>query len=308
MNKKSTSIRRAVRGMAAAVLLGGAASPVALAQVESHLPEAVDYSEASDPPPPVSAPCFGDQRTPLARDSRVGVGRISTNNAFCTAFILSNGAFVTAGHCVDSNSDGLVDTSFLNGVVQFNVPDSTSDGCSQTDASTRSYGINNVIDFQLVEIFGFSIPAKDWAVFSVNPDGLGVEAATVEGFFRPDDGGPIPFSTLRVTGCGNDTHPDNGGACNGNSNAFTLQTGTGILEFNLFNEIGHRVDTEGGTSGGPIIQESTGRVIGIHNTSLCELEAFNTGVSFTKNNLADAIKLVSRSQRHPSRSRSRQRR
>lgn len=126
-------------------------------------------------------------------------------------------------------------------------------------------------------------------MFTVGPDAFGNEAAAVEGFLRPDDGGPIVLSTMRVSGYGDDTHPANGGNCGGNSDAFTLQTDTGILQFFVLNEIGHRADTEGGASGGPIIQDSTGRVIGIHNTSLCEVAAFNSGVAFTKNNLADAI-------------------
>jgi hypothetical protein len=278
---------RATLAMAAGLLVCG--SHVTLAESKTVEPEQAYEDNDNDPPPPVSAPCSGDERFQLPRDSRIGIGRIRAGLASCTGFILSNGAFLTAGHCVDSDADGMVDSAFTGGTIEFNVPDSTFDGCIQTDGNTRSYSIDRVIGFQHNTILGGSLPPDDWAVFTVLNDGLGNNPAVVEGFLRPDDDIPGIFSTLRVTGYGNDTHPNNGGNCNGNSDASTLQTDTDILQFKIFNEIGHRVDTEGGDSGAPIIDDNTGRVVGIHNTSLCNVEFTNSGVAFTKNNLADAV-------------------
>lgn len=247
------------------------------------------YDTDTESDDPVEQPCLGDQRTQLARNSRIGIGRVQKPNSVCTGFILSNGAFVTAGHCVDNDADGVVDSTFLSGTVDFNVPDSSLDGCIALDSSVRSYPIDSVVAFEHETGLGGSKSGKDWAVFRVNLNGLGKDAALEEGFLRPDNDGAGIGTTIRVTGYGDDTHPNNGGQCGGNSRAYTLQTNTGPVEFVLAKKILHKADTEGGNSGSPIIKESTGRAVGIHNAGLCNLELFNSGVSFKKDLIQDAI-------------------
>jgi|GEM_PF-1745290 len=254
----------------------GAGSPVASDSVDSSF-----YGPL---------PCLVDERVKLARDSRVGVGRVIGGGYYCNAFILSNGAFVTDGGCVDPGADGTVGLGFLDSVVQFNVPDSTDEGCVQTDSDTRIYPITGVVDFQHARVGSISVPAKNWAVFTVGPDANGNEAAANEGFLRPDNGGPLPFLNLRVAGYGRDNlDPVGGGLCIGNSDSFTLQTALGSLEYFDAPEIGHSAFTVPTSVGSPIIQDVTGRAIGIHNQTTCEVGSINSGVAFTKRKLADAI-------------------
>jgi V8-like Glu-specific endopeptidase len=258
-------------------------------------------------PQPVTAAICGanDNRVQLARDSRLGIGRITASYAAgagncpddfvngctstCTGFILSNGVVLTAGHCVDTDNDEVIDSEFLAGQIEFNVPDSTFSGCQQIDSATRIYPILSVVDFQFIRVLGADIATKDWAVFSVGTDASGNPVGAVEGFLRPEVALPLPGTNITVTGYGGDTHPNNGNPCQANSSSETLQTESGLLVFAALNEIAYKVDTEGGDSGGPIIRTSNGRALGIHNTSLCEVEVFNSGVAFTKDNLADAV-------------------
>lgn len=227
------------------------------------------------------SPCAGDDRIKLPRDSRLGIGRIYANS-ICTAFILSNGAVVTAAYCVDIEGDGIPDSRFLNATLDFNLSDSTWDGCFRVDEFTRSYPIEAVLDSQYA-------PAGDWAVFTVGPDDQGNEAALVEGFLRPDNDGPIPHSLVRVTGYGRDIVPPTATLCGGNSDSFTLQTDAAFYENFESNQIGYRIDTAAGNYGSPIIQEGTDRVIGVHNADTC-VDVFTPhGIAFTKRTLADAV-------------------
>jgi hypothetical protein len=103
---------------------------------------------------------FGDPR----------VGRIGG----CTGWLVSNGAVLTAGHC-------LVGPGTL---MEFNVPPSLPNGVSVQGSPNDQYPVGNTI---LSENGGVG---ADWMVLGLNPNGNGVRAHIVQGFFFHDLAGP----------------------------------------------------------------------------------------------------------------------
>ncbi len=230
----------------------------------------------------------GDDRV-LSSDSRVG--RLYIGG--CTAWLVSNGAVLSAGHCVDfdpdetNNScgpllpDGVLD---LNGVVEFNIPASQLNGNTNAANPNDQYPINLASVTWNFDGCGQGL-GKDFAVFSVNPNSTtGLTAHDAQGFLRMTAEKPAVDATVRVTGCGSDSGTRN----------FALQTDTGTYEgeqssvANFWHT--HRVDTTGGSSGSPILWEANGVAIGIHTNAGCtNTGGANSGTSFEHNPLESAL-------------------
>jgi V8-like Glu-specific endopeptidase len=228
-------------------------------------------------------------------DSRVG--RI----AGCTGWLVSNGAVLTAGHCL-SIGPGTV--------MEFNVPPSLPNGVTVMAAPNDQYPVNPAT--MRSENGG---QGADWMVLGLNPNANGRRAQAVQGFFFMTSLGPAIDTTLRVTGYGLDNTPTGpggsfclGGPNQGNpctsdancppgnagqcsspagcdpdgsgsdfSNQFncsaasrTQQTTTGRLDDLDEDIIEFDVDIMPGNSGGPIIWEnSDGYTIGIATHDGC---------------------------------------
>ena len=168
----------------------------------------VDAEEApAEGPGGVASLCGADDRTP---SSNARVGRIWFNapnppnpnpargGGGCTAWLVANGAVLTAGHCVDQDPDsinnascgsgippacctsalpdGVIDAGFLNAVVEFNVPASLSNGVPVAASTNDQYPVDgaffawqypgcdqnsNFVDIQTNGV------GTDWAVFSL---------------------------------------------------------------------------------------------------------------------------------------------
>lgn len=187
--------------------------------------------------------CDGD-------DDRVGTADAAvarTVPTACTAWIASNGSFLTAGHCV-SGRFGTPD------VVQFNVPDSDADGTINNPPASDQYPITQINDY-LDNGYGV-----DWGVITVGANSetglLPVEAQNA--YYRMSrDISPTEF---RVTGYGIDDGSDHR----------TLQTDTGSNDGevnSLYWE--HRVDTDQANSGSPIIDPQSSLTAGIHTHGGC---------------------------------------
>jgi len=215
----------------------------------------------------------------------------NASNPFCTAWLVSNGALLTAGHCVDFDPDGpgpglpdgTADATFLNGVVEFSVPASQANGTTVFANPNNQYPINNVVwrfDGQ-----GQGL-GKDWAVFAPNPNSnTGLLPHQAQGaFFRMTREAPATNNIVRVTGYGLDNTPT--GTTGGeNAQTRTLQTHSGTYagENNNGTDFSHtyQVDTTGANSGSPIIWESNGFSIGIHTNAGCtSTGGSNSGTSF----------------------------
>ena len=248
-----------------------------------------------DPNGPESI-CGNTDNRALSSDNRVGRlsfvssvdddGNPTISNA-CTAWIISNGLVLTAGHCVDWDPDGfgpmLPDGNLDiddNDLVEFNPPSSTSAGNLQPAPPERRYNI----DLDSVQ-WAFSGEGEgygnDWAVMRLLPNAVtGELASNVQGGFRVTDAFPDINTTVRITGHGSDTTPDN-------SRNRVQQTHSGPLTWNAdaFNTyLTYQVDTTGGNSGSPVIWEANQYTLGIHTNAGCgATSGSNAGTAF--NNL-----------------------
>jgi V8-like Glu-specific endopeptidase len=260
--------------------------------------------------------CDGDDDRTASTDP--SVGRLATANVtpcpvntancnpICTAWIGSNGALMTAGHCVDWDPDGfgaglpdgVLDLD-ADDIVEFNVPSSLADGTPQFANADDQYTV-----VPGTFLFNFDGEGqglgKDWAVFGVNPNpntGLLPQHAQGPGAFyrltREYDTADSSDGALRVTGCGVDDVPTGSGGGR-NADNQTLQTDTGSYEgesssgADFWHE--HRADTTGASSGSPMIWGANGFAIGIHTNAGCtSTGGANAGTSFEHNPLENAL-------------------
>jgi trimeric autotransporter adhesin len=248
--------------------------------------------------PVQKALCGSDDRV-ASNDVRIGrINRANvpgnTSSAFCTVWLVSNGALLTAGHCVDADPDGngpmlpdgTIDNRFATGVVEFNVPASQNDGTTVFANPNNQYPIDATRVTWRFDGNGQGL-GKDWAVFATgrNPN-TGLLPHEAQGdFFRLTNDAPAAGATIQLTGYGTD---------NGAQNR-TLQTSNGPYQMESQNgaDIWHsyRVDSQVGNSGGPIIWEDTGLAIGIHTNSGCNnnSNSGNSGTSLEVDALENAL-------------------
>lgn len=264
----------------------------------------------------------GSPRDLCGADSRVAsndprVGRIFGGG--CTAWMAANGAFLTAGHCVDGDPDqggpglpdGMVDNGFLTTVVEFNVPPSLADGTPQPALAQDQYPVTGVyVAYQFAGSNGsFNSVGVDWAVFHVGPNANGVTPQMAQNsFFRVSGAASSTVGqTLRVTGYGLDWTPNGSGGgsapccdINGdfvcdfvcNSQNVTEQTSTGICTEFVDDDtrawLRYQVDTSPATSGSPVIREFNGQALGINTNSGCG-NGGNWGTTFDQDTLHDFL-------------------
>ena len=231
--------------------------------------------------------CGADSRV-ASTDNRVG--RISG----CTAWLVSNGAVLTAGHCGP-----------VSGVFMVNVPASSAGGVTVASAPEDQYPIDTTRRTSVDNGKG-----DDYTVFGLLPNTTtGTRAHQRFGFFRMTSQAPAAGTTIRITGCGVDNTPngpvvnccatDSGGNCthpNCNAQSRTLQTATGgyvgetiTSATDIFHS--YQTDTEPANSGSPVIWNANGFTIGIHTHGGCTSGGGgdNDGTSFENSNLETLV-------------------
>jgi hypothetical protein len=234
--------------------------------------------------------CGADSRV-ASTDNRVG--RING----CTAWLISNGAVLTAGHCSPSGTIG--------GVFEVNVPASSSSGGAVASNPNDQYPIDNS---RLTFVNGGG--GNDWTVFGLLPNSTtGQRAHLQHGFFRISREIPSVGTTIRITGFGVDNSPsgtssaccatDSSGNCTHtrcNSQNRTLQTATGPFQGEIVTSASvvqhtYSTDSEPANSGSPVIWNGNGFAIGIHTNGGCNSDGSgaNSGTSFENNGLETAI-------------------
>ena len=229
--------------------------------------------------------CDNTDNRAVSNDPRVG--RLFFGG--CTAWLASNGAVLTAGHCTDFDPDDngplLPDgVSDLAGVVEFNIPLSNANGTTNPADVEDQYPITNDYLQWRFDGEGQGL-GKDWSVFSIGPNAnTGQRAHVVQGFLRTTRERLAGGNATRITGCGGD---------DGNRN-FVQQTSNGpyVEEESSGANIWHRyrVDTTGGTSGSPILLNNLGVAMGIHTNGGCtDTGGANSGTSFEVNALENAL-------------------
>ncbi len=186
------------------------------------------------------------------------VGRIDPIG--CTGWNVSNGKYLTAGHCLAGGSS--------NGTLSYNPPASLPDGTVQFPGPDDQYSINQgSFDFTNGGV------GNDWGVFAVfNNTQTGLQPIQAQGSFNVrQDFGP---ATIRITGFGVDS---------GTTNQ-TNQTNAGPNTGSSGTTMRYATDTTGGNSGSPVIDEATGEAVGIHTHGGCA-SGNNSGTSFFNNAL-----------------------
>ncbi len=199
-----------------------------------------------------------DNRVASSADNRgrlLGIG--------CTANLMQDGCFTTAGHCMSTASQ--VD------VVEVNVPESTSNGSLRHPPPADQYVPTNNREFR------DGGTGNDWGVFTVfansetgltplQAQGPGLDLATSL---------PAKGSTVEITGYGVDA---------GSANQ-TQQVSTGPIKkvIKSSTRLTYRADTEGGNSGSAVL--SGANMVAIHTHGGCSTISggSNSGTLYTNN-------------------------
>ena len=175
----------------------------------------------------------------------------------CTAWIIPNGKFVSAGHCLDGSGST---------VVEFNVPLSLPNGTLQHPGPEDQYSVN-----VSTKIFTNGGVGNDWGVFEVYPNSVtGLMPKQAQNAYWPlvQDLGP---DSIRITGYGVD---------DGTANQ-TQQTHIGPNAGSSGTTMRYVTDTEGGNSGSPVIDGLTNNAVGVHTHGGCTSSGGNNNGTST---------------------------
>lgn len=230
------------------------------------------------PQPGIDDLCGSDNRV-ASSDNRVFRLLLTdpAGTGVCTGFLVTPGAiFLTAGHCLSN-------ANLTSATAEFNVPTSSVIGTLQHPPVADQFPMDMTSkQFQDAGI------GQDWGVARLHPNVNGENAALENGFFglfATTWLGTIS-SDARVTGYGADTSSPLMFAHHTQQSAIGNHPG---LNFDLTTSLAHRVDTDGGSSGSPIIQEDGGRVAGIHTHGTCAAQGANQGTGIQNVLLQAAI-------------------
>ena len=204
------------------------------------------------------------------RSCRLGAG--------CSAWLFSEYAVATAGHCMNSGSTGGV-------MLHFNVPPSTATGALVPSHPNDQYALGSFLQFQDGGV------GADWAVMAA------LRNSNTQLFPGQAQGswyvlGNLPGTiagNLRVTGYGT------GNGVSGSPTANqTQKTHDGAwVATSTAESVAYRADTTGGNSGSPILLDSTGEVVGVHTHGGCGPgTGANYGTVATRADWAAAQQLV----------------
>ncbi|MDX1419073.1 MAG: T9SS type A sorting domain-containing protein [Rubricoccaceae bacterium] len=186
--------------------------------------------------------CDGNDERTSSNDPRAG--RLLSIG--CTAWLIEDGRFISAGHCIASAGSA--------NVVEFNVPPSLPGGTIQHPGPEDQYTVN---DPSIV--FSNGGIGNDWGLFTTAPNTqTGLTALEAQGAFfdLAQDLGP---PTIRITGYGVDDGADNQ----------TQQTDNGPNAGSSGTTMRYRADTTGGNSGSPVIDDANDIAVGVHTHGGC---------------------------------------
>jgi len=206
------------------------------------------------------------------RVSSDAVDRARLLNIGCTANLMKQGCFITAGHCLSSQS--------LVNVVEFNVPKSNANGSLNHPAPKDQYAPDVA-----TRKFTDGGIGNDWGVFVVFPNSeTGLMPLEAQGHgLALSKTVPAVGDTVKVTGYGVDDGVDNQTQQISKGPITSVDTNSTTLRY--------QADTEGGNSGSAVIAD--GRVVAIHTHAGCTQNGgANQGTLFTNAGFKKAYKQV----------------
>ena len=216
--------------------------------------------------------CFDDERS---ESSDPRLARLMP--ILCTGFLIDDPGrnFLTAGHCSEN-------PSLLN-VAQFNVPPSDVVGNPQHPDPIHQYAI----DTQSIQNSPVTEQGEDWthfACFRNTESNLKPWQAQGAWFDRATATQPADQRPLRIIGYGTVDAPLPPEL------SWMQKRSEGLFLFSFAYSLSHNCDTMGGDSGSPIIDATTGDVLGIHTNGGCTSSGgFNSGMWVTRPELVAAI-------------------
>lgn len=188
----------------------------------------------------------GEDNRQFSNDNPIGRLAKAGMHKGCTVTMISNSCGVTAGHCIPMH------------YAEFNTPKS-KDGKGVASKARDQY----LLDKKFLK---YRYDRKtDWGVvrFSRNKK-TGLYPGQAQGYYSMELNSLNIRPYIRITGYGRDTEADRN---------FSQQTHTGqVLTTEMRNGDGrffYNADTMGGNSGSAVIDESSGKIIGIHTNGGC---------------------------------------
>ena len=237
---------------------------------------------AGEPNPPGGGGLISTQCGPT--DDRVPSNDPRTGRLIplgCTGFLIADGTdscALTAGHC--QNPLGANDT------LEFNVPPSNADGSINFADPDDQYAI----DLTSIQSFddGPGLIGNDWCYFGtfVNTNtGLFPRVAQdVAGFNVPGAQPVVDNTTIDNWGFGTDS--------NQATRSQTQQFDSGSYDLaDAASVFYNDIDTEGGSSGSPVLKVSTNQVVAIHTNAGCNTDGTgnNSGTRIDNAGLQNAL-------------------
>ncbi len=200
--------------------------------------------------------------SPIGNDTICGPtdDRVNSNDARtcrllpvgCTAWIATpNGLLLTAGHCLGRS----------NPVVQFNVPQSLSNGTLQHPPPIDQYTVTQ-------ELAGAGNGTGcDWGIMLAGTNNQNqTPLQRQNAFFVLRTVAPTANATIRITGYGSASGTRNQ-TQKTHTGPFTTLGAAGNCSGNY--RLQYQTDTTGGNSGSPVIDDATNQAVGIHTHGGC---------------------------------------
>ncbi len=259
--------------------------------------------------PPTQVIIGDDDRVPSndRRSGRLLLG-LNTLSSACTGFLISNGAVLTAGHCMTlkvqtAQADCPPNSATLVGELQFDVPLSSDTGAVNMPPAQDIYPLDvSSISCRYQLLSEDPVGMSDWAVFAVKPNSNGQLPHPTQGFYRVSKPPPLGTASLgiRITGYGTDGPPPLYGEGTSSKKSkfnYTQQTGVGqfsaLRDTDSYSNIDYLTDTTEGTSGAAVLLNGTRVSVGINSGSktgnTTGPKDFNFGTTFDDSGLVVAL-------------------
>lgn len=216
-----------------------------------------------------NAICYASSHPTEYHESRA-VARLLISGAWlCTGWLASaDNHLVTNEHCITSASEALnTDYEFMS-----EAPNCTSSNCQLCWAGDIYSGAaflqdNAALDYSLVQI-NSGDPAALYGYLQIDDR----QAVVGEEIYIPQH----PGGRAKELAIASSQASDTGGVCHVTTTSSPPCSGSG------YNDVGYYCDTEGGSSGSPVIARSSHKVIALHHCANCPNRGVPIGLVYAE--------------------------